>query len=133
MRVTTSVSAAAMAICLICAISFGSRPAALAFAPAGTGTVSGKVVNDAGKPVEAAEASVYIVGADRKIKTLAKAKSDKAGAFKIADVPAGKDYRVWVSIQVPNGPMLMGEVRDQTVDHDKNTDVGTVKIRPATM
>ena len=150
MRVTISVSMAAIAMgaCLISALSSGRLPAAQgaspsmrpattasapATAPGGTGTVSGKVVDAAANPVEGAEASVYVIGADRKINTLAKARSGKDGAFKIADVPPGKDYRVWVSFQVRAGPMLMGEVRDQKVEAGKDTDVGTVQIAPATM
>ena len=149
MRATVSFSLAALVILGVCLVDLArpgggaaaqaagsSRPttsSAPASAPAGTGTVSGKVVDGAGKAVQGAEASVYVIGADRKINTLAKTKSGKDGAFKIEAVPAGKDYRVWVSFQVRNGPMLMGEVRDQKVEAGKDTNVGTIKIAPATM
>ena len=148
MRGTMAIAAALvfLGLCLIGSESPGSmavaqaasssRPtttSAPASAPAGTGTVSGKAVDEAGKAVQGAEAFVLAVGADRKTKTVAKAKTGRDGAFKIEAVPPGKDYRVWVSFQVPNGPMLMGEVRDQKVEAGRDTDVGAIRIAPARM
>jgi hypothetical protein len=101
--------------------------------PAGTGAVSGKIVGEDGKPIEGAEVSVYLLGADRQIQTLAKTKSGKDGAFTITSVGAGEGRRVWASFQIPRGPTLMGEVRDLKIEAGKTLDVGAIKIAPATM
>lgn len=101
--------------------------------PAATGSVSGKVVGADGKPVAGTQVSVYVMGADRKMRTLGSAKTAKDGSFKIADLAPGKDLRVWASFQVPQGPMWMGQVSDLKVEAGKNTDAGTIKIQPATM
>ncbi len=62
---------------------------ALAQAPAGPGTVSGRVVDAGGRPAAGVEVLLSGTGTFR-LPVLARATSDKDGAFRI-EVPAGKD------------------------------------------
>lgn len=101
-------------------------------APA-SGSISGKLVDEGGKPLAGAEVSAFVVGADRQIKTLARTRSGQDGTFKLTEVPPRNDLRVWASLQIPGGPSIMGEARDQTVQAGKDTNVGVITLRPARM
>jgi hypothetical protein len=124
--------AAHFAFAASAATGAASKPATGPATVATTGGVRGKTVDAAGKPVAGADVSVFII-ANGKSQTIGKAKTAKDGSFLIEGLAPSADRKLWAVFQVPNGPALIGQVNNLKIEAGKVTDVGTIKIAPATM
>ena len=86
------------------------------------GTVSGKVVDAAGRANESVKVTVSDGG-----KELATGYSDSDGKFTLENVPVGKGYTV-LAVRAVKGLTMSGQKDDVAVKRGKATDVGKIQI-----
>jgi hypothetical protein len=114
--------ASALAMVLLIAASTALVALAADEPPAKTGTLIGTVQDQAGKA--AANCIVTIAPNAQKMRTPMDATTDKDGKFKIEKVPEGD----W-NLNVRSRDLKSKAVKSLTIDPDKTTDVGVLKLR----
>lgn len=95
-----------------------------------TGTITGKIVDDAGKPVGGARITLSLPKCATPGKTLATTTSDNNGVFALNDVAPARDYGIAVGAGKPGGEgtLLWGAVYGVHVAAGKTVDVRTIKL-----
>jgi hypothetical protein len=87
-----------------------------------TGSVSGKVVDAAGRGNESVKVTVQ--DGD---KVLGTGYTDSDGKFSISDVPAGRGYTI-LAVRALRGLTMSGQKPDVAVKAGKTSDVGNIEI-----